>query len=309
MRPEELVMEAKLQAPFVFWNKKGIAPSHHIQMVSATGDCLVSADDRGDLCFWNKSSSGFQPYVLASLQMESPCRALCFVKAPLDVIVEGGILVVSYHGDHRLRAWHTGDGRCVTLSSQSLLPQEQYGKMESIQARCVVVWGKGTSVQIVDVWTMTNLCQLFQTCTLQTCSVIKDQLWALENDFTLTVWALPDLSGYMVESEALPSPATLEFSFLLPSLTSDFSILEDLVALHVQDKVLLISLEDLLTQGKEYYELPEQVEEMWLYSHGLYLRTGRRSIIKYPVRELQAHTGGTKVRRKSFNLNEAEDFS
>mmetsp|Transcript_19234 Transcript_19234/g.35286 ORF Transcript_19234/g.35286 Transcript_19234/m.35286 type:complete len:303 (-) Transcript_19234:5316-6224(-) len=300
-------MEAKLQTPFVFWNKKGLAPSHSIQLVAAHGNCLVSADERGDLCFWSKGPTGYQPYVLASLQMESPCRALCFINAPLDALLQSEMLAVSYHADHRLRAWNTADGRCVSLSSMSLMPQEQFQHMTAIQGRCVAVWGKNSSIQIIDIWTMTSLCQLLQSCTLQACCVIKGQLWALETDFQLTLWALPDYSNHMIDSEVPPPPPTLEFSYNLPAQTTDFGIYDDLVALLAGDRVLLISLGDLMTLGKEYYELPEQVEAMWLYSHGLYLKTAKRAVTKYPVKELQAHTGGTKIRRKSFNLSEAEE--
>jgi hypothetical protein len=94
---------------------------------------------------------------------------------------------------------------------------------------------------------------------------------------------------------------------MLPALTRSLSIYDDIVALLVQDKVLVIGAEDLLSQSKEYLELPEIAEAMWLFSHGLYLRTSRQTVVKYPVKELQVQATGPKMRRKSFQLSEGAD--
>jgi len=191
-------MNFNLQVPFIFWNKNSPEIVHKVTVINYNKGVVCTGSETGEVCIWHKDKQEFIPDLMCCIGHEAECRELSFCKAPFPELTGSQNWVVSVHTDNVLRAWDLQDGKCISASSDDLLPKESsFDLMHSVQERALVIGGDTAEAFLVDPWTM----QLLATLCLPNIVVGLDvadfqqssEVTLIDSEGEIAIWEVPSL--------------------------------------------------------------------------------------------------------------------
>jgi len=181
----------------VFWHRDNVRVKHAVQCLAVQEDGVISGGEAGEMVFWTQGV----PRVVATANVNHECKQLVLLAAPPLPELPCGLLVVSLHGDNRVRVWDYLDGRCIAATAASMFGDSFIiARICAVPKRFVAIAGSEKSIHILDIWTMTRLCSyrtLGELVDITACSVgDRTRLGAVHGEGFVTLWDFAD-SGDM----------------------------------------------------------------------------------------------------------------
>lgn len=243
-------MELKtvLSLPLIFWRKAETDLHHSITALAACGSRIVTGSASGEIVMWVAANGKCDARVIATARLELECRQLVFVRPPYMQALGTDCWVVSLHDDNRLRVWDWQDGRCLSVTPQTLLqPLARATLLRALQERLLAVGGEDNILHIVDSWSLTKLSSYrlpgrLVDLAAQTHSQ-GARLLALCGEDQVLLWELSNVSDFLIDDNC-PRPMDSRPTLKLTMRTSE---LPRLISLSQDCSLLVVAYENIIS--------------------------------------------------------------
>jgi hypothetical protein len=286
-----------LEMPVLFLNKNSSEISHNITSLAVMNSQIYTGSQSGEICIWKLEQEQYVPDMLMSTGSEFPCKALTCLSAPYPEFLSCNHLVVSLHGDNRVRSWDSEDGRCIAASRNELLPEVVLlEKIENVQMRAIALGARNKKIFLVDVWSMTVLYELLaddEIVSLFHLTAFGNHLAALSLQGQISFWGIPNLTGYLMESDHfLPEVSKPSLTLIMQSgeKPSILASTPDCSLLAISYKTLISFIHNTWyeqnSRKEAYIYLKKDISSIHFSDRYFYILTSKGKLLRYSISDI-----------------------